>query len=386
MRVGFDAVSGVTVPGTEIGKIVPNSGNILNGIAKAGSDINKYLQDSPGLLFAPRFGFAFDVTGKGEFVLRGGAGIFYDRYQGNETFDMLGNPPTIFTPTLNFGFLKDTNPSNLLLAPSGLNAFSVEGQIPTVYQFNLGIQAKLPFDMRLDAAFVGSQSRHLLQRVNLNAIPYGAMYKRENQDPSRFAGGVIPTVEPGLAAPYVNAGLSFSGSNALPQDFLRPFQGFGNINIHQMGGNSNYNSMQLGLQRRFVKRFFSQVSYTWSRAMGTTNGNDTDFVRIDAFNKAAKTMARLPLIASTISRLTRSTNYPTFRNIWTTTRSWVSLLTTGNSRVFMLSKAARLLESASASRVVSATPNLPVPLLKAHAFASRVHLASVIAEIRIVRY
>ena len=86
-------------------------------------------------------------------VLRGGAGIFYDRYQGNETFDMLGNPPTIFTPTLNFGFLKDTNPSNLLLAPSGLNAFSFEGQIPTVYQFNLGIQAKLPFDMRLDAAF-----------------------------------------------------------------------------------------------------------------------------------------------------------------------------------------------------------------------------------------
>ena len=287
VRVGFDSVTGVTVPGTEIGKIVPNSGNILNGIAKAGSGTNKYLQESPGILFAPRLGFAFDLTGKGEFVLRGGAGIFYDRYQGNETFDMLGNPPTIFTPTLNFGFLKDTNPSNLLLAPSGLNAFSFEGQIPTVYQFNLGIQAKLPFDMRLDAAFVGSQSRHLLQRVNLNAINYGLMYKRENQDPTRFAGGVIPLVEPGLAAPYVNAGLSFSGSNALPQDFLRPFQGFGNINIHQMGGNSNYNSMQLGLQRRFVKRFFAQVSYTWSRAMGTTNGNDTDFVRIDTFNKAA---------------------------------------------------------------------------------------------------
>jgi hypothetical protein len=200
---------------------------------------------------------------------------------------MLGNPPTIFTPTLNFGFLKDINPANLLLAPSGLNAFSVEGQIPTVYQFNVGIQAKLPFDMRLDLAYVGSQSRHLLQRVNLNAVPYGATYRRENQDPSRFTGGVVPLVEPGLAAPYVNAGLSFSGSNALSQDFLRPFQGFGNINIHQMGGNSNYNSMQLGLQRRFVKGLFTQVSYTWSRAMGVTNGVDTDFVRIDSFNKAA---------------------------------------------------------------------------------------------------
>src|SRR4029079_6498065 len=245
VRVGFDSVTGVTVPGTEIGKIVPNSGNILNGIAKAGSGTNKYLQESPGILFAPRLGFAFDITGKQQFVLRGGAGVFYDRYQGNETFDMLGNPPTIFTPTLNFGFLKDINPANLLLAPSGLNAFSYEGQIPTVYQFNLGLQAKLPFDTRLDLAYVGSQSRHLLQRVNLNAVPYGATYKRENQDPSRFAGGVVPAVEPGLAAPYVNAGLSFSGSNALPQDFLRPFQGFGNINIHQMGGNSNYNALQV---------------------------------------------------------------------------------------------------------------------------------------------
>ncbi len=286
-RVGFDAVTNTTVPGTEIGKIVPGSGDILNGVAKAGEKINKYLQDSPGILFAPRFGFAYDVKGDGKLVLRGGGGIFYDRYQGNETFDMLGNPPTIFTPTLNFGFLKDINPNNLLLAPSGLNAFSVEGQIPTVYQFNLGIQAKLPYDLRLDAAYVGSQSRHLLQRLNLNAVPYGATYLRQNQDPSRFAGGVVPAVEPGLAAPYVAAGLSFSGSNALPQDFLRPFPGFGNINIHMMGSNANYNSMQVGLQRRFVRRFFSQISYTWSRAMGVTAGNDTDFVRIDAFNKAA---------------------------------------------------------------------------------------------------
>lgn len=285
-RVGFDAITGVTVPGTEIGKIVPNSGDLLNGIAKAGTGTSKYLQESPGILVAPRFGFAYDLTGKQEFVLRGGGGVFYDRYQGNETFDMLGNPPTIFTPTLNFGFLKDINPNNLLLAPSTLNAFAFEGQIPTVYQFNLGAQVKLPFDMRMDLSYVGSQSRHLLQRVNLNAIPYGAAYRRENQDPSRF-GGTVPAVEPGLAAPYVNAGLSFSGSNALPQDFLRPYPGFGNINLHQMGGNSNYNSMQLGLQRRFVKRLFAQLSYTWSRAMGVTAGADTDFVRIDEFNKAA---------------------------------------------------------------------------------------------------
>ena len=122
-------MTGQTLPGTEIGKIVPGSGDLLNGIAKAGEKISKYLQDSPGILFAPRFGVAYDLTGKGNYVLRGGAGIFYDRYQGNETFDMLGNPPTIFTPTVSNGRLQDitpiTNVQTALLAPSGLNAFSL---------------------------------------------------------------------------------------------------------------------------------------------------------------------------------------------------------------------------------------------------------------------
>ncbi|WP_225154725.1 hypothetical protein, partial [Bradyrhizobium sp. NBAIM08] len=46
-----------------------------------------------------------------------------------------------------------------LLAPSGLNAFSEEGDIPTVYQFNIGLQTKLPYDFRLDMSYVGSLSR-----------------------------------------------------------------------------------------------------------------------------------------------------------------------------------------------------------------------------------
>ncbi|MEJ7618458.1 MAG: hypothetical protein WKF30_16175, partial [Pyrinomonadaceae bacterium] len=62
-------------------------------------------------------------------------------------------------------------------------------------------------------------------------IPYGATYRPENQDPTRFTGGVIPSVQSSLAAPFVEAGLSFNGSNALPADFLRPYPGFGNIKM-----------------------------------------------------------------------------------------------------------------------------------------------------------
>ena len=42
--------------------------------------------------------------------------------------------------------------------------------------------------MVLDVSYVGNQSRHQLQRVNLNAIPYGATFLPQNRDPTKSAG------------------------------------------------------------------------------------------------------------------------------------------------------------------------------------------------------
>lgn len=283
-RVGIDPATGQATAAFNIGKIVPGSGDFLNGVLQAGKVIPKGLQETPHILLAPRFGFAYDLTGRQNLVLRGGAGVFYDRYQGNETFDMITNPPTTVAPTFQFDLLSNIDPKNILLAPPSLNAFSFEGKIPTVYNFNFGIQAKLPFQFMLDVSYVGSQSRHLLQRVNINAVPYGAAYRKENQDPTQFSGGVVPSVEPGLAAPYAQAGLGFSGAKSLSRDFLRPFPGFGDITMHQMGGTSNYNSLQTSLDRRLSQNLLFGFSHTWSRAMGTATG-DGSFFRIDQFNR-----------------------------------------------------------------------------------------------------
>src|SRR5205814_9284894 len=86
-------VTGQSVPASAIGKIVPNSGNTLDGIAQAGKDVSKYLIKNRGIHYSPRLGFAYDVTGKQSLVLRARGAILYDRFQGNEVFDMLTNPP-----------------------------------------------------------------------------------------------------------------------------------------------------------------------------------------------------------------------------------------------------------------------------------------------------
>jgi hypothetical protein len=269
VKVAFDPVTGETRAATDIGKIVNNSGNMFNGIAQAGKDTSKYLMENRGIHYGPRFGLAYDVTGTQSLVLRAGAGVFYDRFQGNETFDMLTNPPTTLAPTLVNGTIAGINPNQVLFAAFGLNAFSFEGKVPTVYNYSLGVQTKLPYELVLDMSYVGSVSRHLLQRLNINPIPYGATFtdqNPQNQDPTKTC--TIP------------------GSCALDADFIRRYQGFGSITLHQMGGTSNYNSLQVGLNRRFAKGLFFGLAYTWSKALATVT-NDGDFIRIDGNTRLA---------------------------------------------------------------------------------------------------
>src|SRR5262249_33220738 len=135
-----------------------------------------------------------------------------------------------------------------------LVAIDHEGKIPTSYAFNIGVQRKLPFDSVLDVSYVGTAGSHLLQRRNINAPNYGAAYLPQNQDPTMAAGG-------GPGAP------------TLPGDFLRPYQGFGQIQYIEPASSSNYHSLQTSLNRRFTRGLLLGVSYTWSKALGTQSAD-----------------------------------------------------------------------------------------------------------------
>ena len=272
LAAGFSPSNANTIDGAYIGRLVPNSGKLLNGIFQAGAGIENGLYKNRGIHFAPRFGFAYDVRGDHDLVIRGGGGIFYDRPQGNVVFDLLTNPPSTLQPTFFYGQMQTLNTGQVLLAPPALVAIDRSGKVPTSYAFNIGIQYKLPLESVLDVSYVGTVASHLLQRRNINAPNYGAAFVAGNQDPTQASNS--------------------NGSAALPVDFLRPFQGFGNISYIEPASSSNYHSLQTSLNRRYYKGLLLGVTYTWSKALGTQASdlpgiNGFGAPRTDTNNRAA---------------------------------------------------------------------------------------------------
>ena len=252
-RVGYDPVSGQTVDARFIGRIVPGSGNRFNGSFQAGQGINDELQDGSTFKVSPRFGFAYDITGRTETVVRGGWAVLYDRPQGNMVFDMISNAPGVLVSQLQWGRLQDlasagSDPDATL----ALNPTVYDFEPPKVYQWNLGVQHKLWQNYILDLSYVGSESKDLLRQVQINALPLGATFRPENQDPTR-APGALP------------------GSTALPNDLLRPYPGYGNIRMWDYSGYANYHAMQAGVNRRYENGLLFSVFYVWSKALGINN-------------------------------------------------------------------------------------------------------------------
>jgi len=261
-QVAVDPGTGATLPGYAIGALVPNTGDPLNGIVISGKNINQYLQQDRGIQYGPRVGFAYQANPAT--VFRGGGGIFYDRTQGNNVFGFDTNVPNVNTPTLHYGLISDLNPSTALLSPSNVGSRQYAAKIPTTYDIDLEVQQELPYQFLSDIAFVRTTSSQLLQQINLNAIPYGATFLPQNQDPVKVR------QNPGNPL----------GANAKDINFLRPYQGYGDIPQFQSGGSSNYNSLQIALNRRYARGLFLGVAYTWSKALGVTS-NDGDYIRID---------------------------------------------------------------------------------------------------------
>ena len=280
LRPGFIPSAGNTLPANFIGLIVPNSGDLANGLGQTANGYPDSGINNTAVLWQPRVGFAWDVTGHKTTVVRGGYGIFYDRYQSGITGFGATNSPLVLNPTLFFGRLQDIQSGGGgTLSPSAITGVDPGGEWPTIYNYSIGLQRELGAGIIVDVAYVGSQTRHNPRRRNLNSIPYGTTFSPLAQDPTRFAGSTVPAVEPGLPTAHQAAGVKFSGQFALPQDFLRPFPGYSDITYFSFDGNSTYNSLQVSLQRRFSKGLTFGAAYTLSKVT-TTVSDDGTFTNI----------------------------------------------------------------------------------------------------------
>jgi len=261
-----------TQPSFYIGKIVPNSGNLSNGMGLTANGYPRGGIDGQPILPQPRLGFSWDMTGNHKTVLRGGFGMTYDRYTTSDGSAAAGNPPLVLTPSLSNGYLQDIAPGGGgVLGPATALGLDRAAKWPLVYSYSVGIQRDLGKGIIIDVAYVGSQSRNNPREVNLNAVPVGAAFLAKNQDPTKFAGGVVPAVEANLPLIYSSAGVNFSGANALGTDFMRPYQGYGDINYFMFDGKTTYNSLQVQVQRRFTKGLTVGLNYMYSRAITTVS-------------------------------------------------------------------------------------------------------------------
>lgn len=286
---GFDfdpANPSVQVPdlGVLAETIVPNSGNFTNGIELAKNGYYKGGFKDNGVLYEPRFGFAYDVFANHKTIIRGGAGISHDRFQGNPVYgEVTNNAPNVETPQINYGTISGLQGAggSGILSPYQAMGFDPSGKLPTVYSYSLGVQKDLGKGVMLDVAYVGNTQRHLSQARNLDYDPYGAEFALSRQDPWKngWNGGPVPAecdngwMSAGSIAYYKAGGYTCNSVNALPQMYTNPYMGYTAVQYYTWDGEANFNSLQVTMNRRFGHGLTFGGAYTWSKTMDETDSD-----------------------------------------------------------------------------------------------------------------
>jgi len=291
--VGFDPSKAVTTPLPIVSGCLDTCGvAVTGGFVQAGNgNLPGIPKVSNGLVnpnyknFGPRAGFAYQVTDTGKVVLRGGYGIFFDRPNMrlfnsqlfNMPYEMMataletpsespfvqvplpsqfpmtfgGNPAyPVVLPVTPYG---STTPVNTIVPATGLYPDLKDWSIPYVQAFNLGVQWSFSNSWLLDVGYVGSEGRKFPRLFSFNQAATPAL------------GGYYPAGS--LGGPF------FPGFSNLPAP------GLGAL-LMESNSNSNYNSLQVTVNKRFSKGLQMLLSYTYSHSIDDYSGSGVSDITV----------------------------------------------------------------------------------------------------------
>ena len=289
--VAADYNTSLGSPVTAAGTLLPSSlstfsgttGSFyLNGIEEAGVNgfprgnvQNKYNT------WEPRIGFAYNLTGNGKTVLRGGFGMFYERVQGNDVYNAALNPPFAYIPSANNVYFSNPNTSALTgittsqSFPSNLTNIKYDYPPPGTADWSFGIQRELAPSIVAVVQYVGSSGWDQNDDRQINTLPL-------LDSNSSYA------TRKGVANGSLNA-----------NEYVN-YPGFAAINQEENETNFNYNSLQAGVRLENRHGLTTQLAYTWSHNIsdvsndlyglsdpyntGYDRGSDNTFDRRHIFN------------------------------------------------------------------------------------------------------
>ena len=219
------------------------------------------------LFYQPRVGAAYDVSGTGRTVVRGGWGVFYyHSSQFTSGLDASAGVKSAYLAPSNWvgGAGCPTNPAtgsslftanlsclNVAASPATPVAVdATDNRQPNTQSYSVNLDQQTPFQGLLEIAYVGNHSSDQLNQSggvgsSFNLVPYGAMFSAINP----------------------------STANA---NNYRPLQGYGNLVQATNNLTANYNALQVSWARHAGK-YTIQTNYTWQKSMGIVSPTNNPF-------------------------------------------------------------------------------------------------------------